>query len=58
MTWKFIKNIKVDKKAADNINDKIMRKPINKWFYISIATGGLMLISLVELLKLLLTGSK
>lgn len=58
MTWQFIKNIKINKQSADNINDKIMHKPVNKWFYISIATGGLMLISLVELLKLLVSGSK
>lgn len=58
MTWKFIKDVTVKRDVASEINSKIMRKPVNKWFYISIATGGLLLITGAELLKLLLTGSE
>lgn len=55
MIWTFKKTFVVNKKDAQRINQLAIKQPKNKWLYVSVASGALLLAALTELLKLLLT---
>ncbi|KRM24472.1 DUF916 and DUF3324 domain-containing protein [Latilactobacillus graminis] len=55
MSWRFKKHFTVKRTAAKKINQNALQQPKNKWLYVSVATGGLLLVATAELLKLLLS---
>ncbi|MSD83887.1 DUF3324 domain-containing protein [Lactobacillus curvatus] len=55
MSWTFKKTLTVKKEDAERINQTAIKQPKNKWMYVSVASGALLLVVTSELLKLLLT---
>lgn len=56
MSWTFRKTFKITKDQTDKINEKAVKKPVNKWFYIATASGVALLMSLAGLYRLFRIG--
>ncbi|WP_208422921.1 DUF916 and DUF3324 domain-containing protein [Latilactobacillus fragifolii] len=56
MSWHFKKTFTVKKATVAKINENALKQPKNKWLYVSVASGVLLVIASVELLKLLSSG--
>lgn len=51
MTWTFKKSFKVTKKVADDINQRSVQRPKNKWAYVAAASGVLLIVSAASLYR-------
>lgn len=53
MTYNFRKEFKISNDEATSLNKQAVKKPKNKWLYVSVATGIVWLISVAGLIKVI-----
>lgn len=56
MAWTFKKTFKVTKSQAADLNKRSIQRPTNKWLYVMMANGVLLLVAAVGLYKVLRLG--